>query len=149
MKPAPKNKEPFLSPAVRKQVLAVLTRRYAPRLRHDETFTIEGNAAPDAYTLTVALKNHDESSYLPVEMALVVSENPLMSMDEARASLLDFAGHFFDEYFRTARETTLPIDWEKIPFGELSIRARGWERNRKLEEAADRLLAGESIDDLL
>ena len=115
-------------------------------LQHGELFNISGKAEPDAYIICITFQNEDASLHLPVEVALVHKENPRCTVDEARDVLVDFVDYYFDRYFKGARHVTLPIDWKDFPFGEFTLRARGWERNKKLEDAADRLLAGQPID---
>ena len=84
-----------------------------------------------------------------MEVAARRVDLPGVKPDEARGLLIDFVGYFFDRYFKGGRSTTLPIDWQELPFGEHTVFARGWQRNMQLEEAADRLLAGETVDEFL
>lgn len=142
--------KPLLDTPYKAKVHAALLKRYARFLQPGERFLLAaGDIAHDAWTLAVTFENRDRSVHLPVEMALVAAENPKLDNDEATDVLVDFLDFVFDSYFREAREATLPVDWDKFTFGEFVVRARGWERNLKLEQAADRLLAGESIDDLI
>ncbi len=132
------------------KMLEELTRRHGRFIKHGEVFRVQSHEVEeDAWTMTVVFENADKSLHLPVEVALLVSENPKLKNDEARDVLVDFVGYFFERYFRESREVTLPIDWGTIPFGEFVIRARGWEKNLKLEELADRFLAGEDIGHLV
>ena len=90
-------------------------------------------------------QNRSRTLHLPIDMAVVAADNDKLSDEDARDLLVDFIDYFFDEYFRESRNATLPIDWEKLTFGGHAIRVRGWERNLALEEAADKLLAGEQL----
>lgn len=141
-------KEPYLPESMKEAALSALRKRYGGFLKFGEHFSLEGRAEPDAFTLVLTLENADKSLYVPAELAFVIADNPKSSPDEAREVLLDFGDYFFDRYFKEGRSVTLPIDWEAFPIGDHEVRARGWERNRRLEELADRLLAGESIDDV-
>ena len=127
-------------------VVQGLQQRHGHHLVHGERFAVSGATESDAVTITVTFENADRSQHLPVEAALLRADNPRMSDVEARDILVDFVDYYFDRYFKGARQVTLPVDWKVFPFGEHSIRARGWERNLKLEEAADRILAGEPPD---
>lgn len=126
-----------------------LQQRHGRYLKSGEIFQVSGKAEPDAYIVCVTFANSDHSLHLPVEVALVHKENPRCTPDEARDALVDFVDYYFDRYFKGARHVTLPIDWKDFPFGEFTLRARGWERNKKLEDAADRLLAGQPVLDEL
>ena len=130
--------------------LAELGKRHVRNLRVGEAFHADHQEMDEAtWSLTVTFQNADKSVYLPVEVAMLAAENPRLTSDEARDVLVDFVDYFFDRYFRDAREVTLPIDWGTFPFGEFTVRARGWEKNLRLEQLADRLLAGEPIDHLV
>ena len=130
--------------------LSELTRKSMPFLRSGERFVVGDHSIEEgAWSLTVTFHNTDRSLFLPVELGVVASENPRLNNDEARDVMVDFVDYFFERYFRDAREVTLPIDWGTVPFGEFTLRARGWEKNLRLEELADRLLAGEPIDHLV
>lgn len=139
--------KPLLTPALTTKLEGTLLRRYGPFLQGGERFRVMGSAiAVDAWTLNVIFESRDRTLHLPVELALVINENPRLRNDEAGDILIDFLDYFFDRYFREGREVTMPIDWALFPFGEYSVRARGWERNKRLEDMADRLLAGEAIE---
>ncbi len=142
--------KPLLNDAYEAKFLRTLHQLFGRFLRDGERFALKAHeTASDAWTLSVAFDNADSSLHLPLELALVAAENPKLSNDEARDLLIDFVGYFFERYFEGDRQVTLPLDWQKMPFGEYTIRARGWERNLMLEHAADRLLAGEAIDDVI
>ena len=142
------NRKPFLTEQTTGKVEQGLQNRYGRFLQDGERFKVTGKSEDDAWTICVTFENTDQSLHLPVEVVLMVNENPQCTTDQARDTLVDFIDYYFDRYFKGARHVTLPIDWKAIPFGEYTIRARGWERNLKLEVAADRLLAGGSVDDL-
>ena len=139
----------FLSAEFIETMEETLRRRYARYLADGEGFTVTGEVAEDAWTVCVTFENGDRSLHLPVEAALVVAENPRMNNTQARDVLVDFVDYYFDRYFKSARLVTLPIDWKDVPFGECTVRVRGWEKNLMLEEAADRLLAGEPVESVL
>ena len=137
---------PFLTFEQIEKITGALAVRYRGFLRVGEHFLVAGEALPDAWTIVVTFENADRSLHLPVELAMLPAENPGMRIDGARDALVDFADFFFDSYFRGGRDVTLPLDWMPVPFGEFTLRARGWERNLLLEDAADRLLAGEPVE---
>jgi len=142
-----KKTKPLLSPAYKKKLLDALRTRHARFLKPGEEFSCQdGEIAHDAWTLSVLFQNRSRTLYLPIDMAVVAADNEKLNDEEARDVLVDFIDFFFDEYFRESRNVTLPIDWERLTFGEYTIRARGWERNIALEEAADKLLSGEPLD---
>ena len=141
-------KKPFFPSALRDKFLNALMKRHRSYLRTGESFDAEAEVMPDGWTFKVTFQSQDRSTYLPVELVFLQQDNPGVKDEDARDALMDFADYFFGEYFRDAREVTLPIDWKAFPFGELTIRARGWERNLKLEQAADMLLAGVSLTEV-
>ena len=141
-------KKPFFPVALRDKFISALKKRHQGYLRAGESFAAEAEVMPDGWTLKTTFQSKDRSTYLPVELVFLQADNPGVKDEDARDALMDFADYFFAEYFRDSREVTLPIDWKAFPFGELTIRARGWERNLKLEQAADLLLAGASLTDI-
>jgi len=142
-------KKPLLTPELVSKLEATLLKNYGRYLEYGELFRVTHfDIAPDAWQLSVTFENADRTLHLPVELALVAAENPRLRDDEARDVLIDFLDYVFDRYFQGSRAITIPLDWAALPFGEYSVRARGWEKNMKLEEAADRLLAGEPVEDV-
>ena len=141
-------KKPFFPKSLKDKFLAALLKRHGSYVRQGERFEVEAGVMADGWELKVTFQNADKSTWLPVEMVLLQQDNPGIKDEDARDALMDFADYFFGEYFRDAREVTLPIDWQAFPFGELTIRAKGWERNLKLEQAADLILSGASLSDL-
>lgn len=140
---------PLFNSEFEAKFLGELNKRMSRFVRPGEAFRVTHHAIEDgAWCLSVIFENADRTLHLPVELAVVATDNPKLSNDEARDVLVDFLGYFFDRYFREAREVTLPLDWAPLRFGEYMVRARGWEKNLLLEELADRLLAGEPVDAL-
>jgi len=132
------------------EVNTALLKRYEAYLQPGERLhLVSGQDESDAWTVKVVFENADKSVHLPLEVAARRVDLPGVKPDEARGLLIDFVGYFFDRYFKGGRSTTLPIDWQELPFGEHTVFARGWQRNMQLEEAADRLLAGETVDEFL
>jgi hypothetical protein len=140
--------KPFVSLEFVAKVEQALLIRYGRFLKTGEVFRVNGQSDKEAWSLQIVFENEDRSRHLPIDVAMVVGDNPKCTDDAARTTLVDFVDYFFDRYFQGAREITLPIDWAEFPFNNRKVRARGWEKNLKLEDAADRILAGESIDDL-
>lgn len=140
---------PLMTAEFEQRFLAELQKRSARYLRTGEHFqVVQHEIEEGAWTLSLLFENADRSLHLPVELAVVATENPKLTNDDARDVLVDFVGYFFDKYFHEAREVTLPLDWAPLRFGEFTVRARGWERNLHLEDLADRLLAGEAPEAL-
>ena len=125
-------RKPFMPADFVAKAEAALQNRYGGYLSMGELFKVTGKAELDAWTVCVTFENADQSLHLPVEVALVISDNPRCTAEAARDTLIDFVDYYFDRYFKGARHVTLPIDWKSFPFGEHTIRARGWERNRGL-----------------
>ena len=140
--------KPFIDLEFAVKAAQALLTRYGRFLKEGEVFKVTGKSEDDSWAINVVFENTDHSLHLPMDVVLVARENPKLTDDDVRAVLVDFVDYFFDRYFQGAREITLPIDWAEFPFGDYKVHARGWEKNLKLENAADRLLAGESIDDL-
>jgi hypothetical protein len=142
--------KPFLPKDFLDKANEFLSKRYSPYLQPGEIIRIEsGKAESDAWTIKIVFETADRSLHLPLEIAARRVDMPNTEADEARDLLLDFAAHFYDRYFRGGRTETLPLDWLPFPVEDQTVYARGWERNMRLEEAADRFLAGEQVDDLL
>jgi len=142
--------KPFLPKDFLDKANETLAKKYGPYLQPGEVIRIEsGKAESDAWTIKIIFETADRSVHLPLEMAARRIDMPNTKSDEARDLLLDFAGHFYDRYFKGGRTETLPLDWQPFTIGDHTVYARGWERNMRLEEAADRFIAGEQIDDLL
>jgi hypothetical protein len=140
----------LMTPEFEAKALAALRQRYAAFIRRDEDFRIASHEVEsDAWTLSVVFESADRSLHLPVDVALLAADNGKMANDDARDALVDFVDYFFDRYFRESREATLPIEWAPLTFGEFTVRARGWEKNLRLEELADKLLEGEPIEHLI
>ena len=145
-----KKQKPFLTPEMMKDVNDALTKRYEAYLQPGERLhCVSGIDESDAWTIKVVFENADKSVHLPLEVAGRRMDLAGIKAPDARGILIDFVGFFFDRYFRGGRTTTLPLDWQEMPFGEYTLFVRGWQRNLQLEEAADRLLAGEAIDEFL
>ncbi len=142
-------RKPFISIELSTAIRDALRHRHGAFLRPGERFEVRGESHGDAWGVEITFENADRSLHLPVEVAFLLTDNPGCKEDEARDVMLDFADYFFDAYFRGAREVTLPLDWASFPYGEYTVRARGWERNLKLEDAADKLLAGHPVDDVV
>ena len=138
--------EKFFPSHLKTKFLQALQKRHASYLKPGERFDAAADVMSDGWSLKVTFMNHDKSTWLPMEVVLLHNDNPGIKDGDARDAIMDFADYYFGEYFRDGREVTLPIDWKPFPFGELTIRAKGWERNLKLEEAADLLLKGASIE---
>jgi len=142
------NKKPFFPATLKDKFINALKKRHASYLRPGERFDASAEVMSDGWGFKVTFQNNDQSTWLPVELVLLQQDNPGIKDGDARDALMDFADYFFGEYFRDAREVTLPIDWKPFPFGELTIRAKGWERNLKLEQAADILLSGGDLSSM-
>jgi hypothetical protein len=141
--------KPLLDAAYQAKLLKTLQTTFGRYMRPGEKFLLVSHeAAADAWTLSVTFENTDQSLHLPVELALVSAENPKLTGDEPADLLVDFMGFFLEEYFKGDRQVTLPLDWQTVPYGDFTIRTRGWEQNLKLERQANLLLAGGSLDEV-
>lgn len=112
--------------------------------RGQRSFHISGAADNSVVTVTVLLKNNDESYFYPVEAKIDLTE---FSGDaqEAALFLLDYIALYFEEYFRDDEGVYLPIDWTAHTCEEYQFFLRGQILNQKMEKMADQLLSGQTL----
>ncbi len=113
----------------------------------DCRFAVEAWLESERVCARLTVQSHDKSLHYPMEAAAAVDDDSPLVVDEALGVALDFLGFYLGEYVTSDGEVLLPLDWQAFTFGDREVFARGWERNLALEEAADRFLAGEPIDE--
>ncbi|MFH1223263.1 MAG: hypothetical protein V1647_02845 [Pseudomonadota bacterium] len=135
-------KDRFFKPEEIAQMEAVFNERFFSFLKNDENIYFEGYFSEQTCYITVTLKNQDETYYYPFETALPMNENPNTSEEEAKITLLDFTGEYFNEFFTNERGTLIPIEWTLYKEDGKNIYARGQVLNKKLEDMAEEVLNG-------
>ncbi|MEI6093054.1 MAG: hypothetical protein WCQ47_05150 [bacterium] len=133
-------KNRFFTPEEIAQMEAIFNEYFFDKLNKDENIYFEGYYEDEVCYLTLILKNSDESFYYPFETSLSLKDNPDISAEEARLSLMDFIGTYFDDYFTENRDAFVLIDWTSYKVEDLNIYARGQVINKKLENMADDIL---------
>ena len=113
------------------------------RLLREERFTVSASLQEGSVVLQLVLERHDHSLRYQMECAKEVPEDESRSVQETLELCLDYLDWYLGEYFESARELLLPLDWQTHQFGDVDILARGDVRNPSLDEAADAWLRGE------
>ena len=133
-------KDRFFTPEEIGEIEAVFNDRFFAYLKTDENIFVEGHYSEATCFITLIFKNQDETYYYPFEASLSSVENPDIQADEAKMTLVDFIGAYFDEFFAEERQTYVPINWATFNIEGVKIKARGQISNKKLEKQADELL---------
>ena len=116
----------------------ILNLKYA-HISGERFFTIEDENSADVILMRVILKNTKESFYYPVE-GRIKKDGLTIPAKEAALCLIDYIDYYFDEFFQTKEETTLPIDWHDFSYEGLNFQLRGQVINRHSEKLADGIL---------
>ena len=95
----------------------------------------------------ITVQRRDKSLHYPMEAAVLIGDDSKAVVEESLWLAFDFLGYYLGEYVASGGEVLLTLDWKLVTFGDREVYARGWERNLALEDAADRFLAGEEIDE--
>ncbi len=131
-----------LTAAENSDIASALQRKYAA-FTGNRKFTLDSEADSQSVSLTLTLKNDDESFFYPVEGRIAWREEGL-SQKAAAGVLIDVMDNYFQEYLVNDGEVFLPIDWQDYESADgQKIQLRGQIRNLKLEKMADDLLAGQ------
>jgi hypothetical protein len=120
--------------------------RFQSYIMNEEDISFEGYYTDQALYLTLILKNFDESFYYPVETVVSKTDNKGIGSAQARFTLLDFIGAYFEEFFESNRETFLPIVWSPFTLNEITLSCKGQILNRKLDKLGDELLRAAGYD---
>ncbi len=124
-----------------------MQQRHQSHLNEGEYFEVSGYRSLGEVYTQVILRNVEESLYYPVECQIDLLRSDIEGPLEAMYLLLDFQDYYFGRYLSEDRDVYLAIDWAEYQFEDHVIVARGQIFNRKLEQIADRLLAGEKLDE--
>ena len=124
-----------------------MVHRHQTHLDEGEDFEVSGYRSLGEVYTQVILRNVEESLYYPVECQIDLLRSDIEGPLEAMYLLLDFQDYYFGRYLSEDRDVYLAIDWAEYQFEDHVIVARGQIFNRKLEQIADRLLAGEKLDE--
>ena len=116
--------------------------KHASYLSEDEWFEISGYRAKREVSISITLRNKDDSLHYPVECRMDLDSNPVAGPVAAQDVLLDFQDYYFSRYFEEDRDLYLPIDWANMQFERYTLQARGQILNAKVEDLADLLMAG-------
>lgn len=133
-------KKRFFTPEEIAQMEAIFNEYFFDKLKKDENIFFEGHYEDEVCYVTLILKNSDESFYYPFETSLSLKDNSEVTAEDARLSLMDFIGSYFDYYFEQNRDAFVLIDWTSYKMDDLTIYARGQVFNKKLENMGDDIL---------
>lgn len=122
-------------------LIQILNRKYAVYLK-GRFFRLSVSADNFAAYVTVTLLSQDESFYYPVE-ARVAHKDQGIEPKEAVFAVLDYIDIYFDEYFREAENTFLPVDWTTYTFEDMELDLKAQVKNKKAEDLASQILSGD------
>lgn len=133
------------SPVELANIENMLNLRFA-RWRKERRFHVEVNAKADVLEVTVLLANPDRSYYYPVE-ARILPRVQNVHPKQAMSFLVEYLEAYFEEYFAGDEDVYLPIDWTNYDYEGIEFQLRGQVKNLLLESLADKLLAGEQLEE--
>ena len=136
-----------ITKAEAEEIAQLMQQRHQSHLNEGEYFEVSGYRSLGEVYTQVILRNVEESLYYPVECQIDLLRSDIEGPLEAMYLLLDFQDYYFSRYLSEDRDVYLAIDWAEYQFEDHVIVARGQIFNRKLEQIADRLLAGEKLDE--
>lgn len=125
------------------RIAQMLMQRHASYLNEEEYFEVSGHRSKEEVYTTVTLTNQDNSLHYPVECRMDLTVNPVAGPVAAQDVLLDFQDYYFGRYFEEDRDIYLTIDWSAVQFDNYTLQTKGQISNPKVEQLADRLMAGE------
>lgn len=108
-------------------------------------FDIESKSDDKSVAIKVTLRDSKGVFVYPVEARMSLEDQDL-SVTEARDFLLDYVDDYFNEFLANGEETLLTIDWSDYECDGYDIQMRGQILNAHLEQMADKLLSGETLD---
>jgi len=111
------------------------------------TFALESELFSNKFILRLTLSTPDRVWHYPMEAGCSLTTDSPTEEREKVLAAVDFLGHVVAEYLESGGERLLPLDWMEFDYLGTPVFARGWERNALVEDAADRLLAGETLSD--
>lgn len=127
------------------ELATLLNKKYKVQL-DDKSFSVSAKMEEGVVSVTVVLKNKDESFYYPVEARVKHIEEEL-SPGEALYFLVDYIDTYFEEYLTEDDNIYLPIDWASFEYEAVSFELKGQILNRKADLLADQLLSDLSTSD--
>ncbi|NOZ01592.1 MAG: hypothetical protein GXP54_06855 [Deltaproteobacteria bacterium] len=129
-----------------RKVSDLLTSTWGNKL-DDEIFKIKGRVEPGFVELSVSIEKRDRTFRYAMTFRAMLEENSI-GVDEGLALVLDFLGHYLEQYFEADRELYLPLDFQSYEFGDHRVLARGDVTNPQLDEMADEIITrGVPLDD--
>lgn len=135
-----------ITEAEAEEIATLMQQRHRSYLNEGEQFEVSGYRSSGEVYTKVVLRNEDESLYYPVECQMDLLHSNIEGPLEAMYLLLDFQDYYFGRFLSEDRDVYLAIDWAEYHFEDQVIAARGQIFNRKLDQLAERLLAGEKLD---
>lgn len=136
---------PLLQPGQAQKITSSLTARFARSLR-GESFEVSGRLQEHTAVARVVLSKPDRSFVYEMHAAFDTDSERLMTTAEALEVCFDFLGWYLSEYFESGRELLLPLDYKPHRFGDLTVMARGEDRNAALDDLADAWLRGDATE---
>ncbi|HBQ21862.1 MAG: hypothetical protein A2Z91_01795 [Deltaproteobacteria bacterium GWA2_38_16] len=106
-------------------------------LEPHEQISIEGAIYPKEMLISIALTGTVKYTTCLASMELNTKK---YTLDNHVHIMIDSMGSFFDEYFESEREVTLPEVWTKYEAGEDYVYMRMSTQNEILEAKADAIL---------
>lgn len=125
----------------------VFREKYLTKFKDDEDILFEGYFSENTLFITAIFKNHEETFYYPFETSINSEDNPSLKDAEARLLLLDFIDEYFESFFKSERNTFIPIDWTSFKFKDNELYARGQIVNKKVEDETLEFLEKNGYDE--
>ncbi len=129
------------------QLGGVLDRKYS-FWRKDRRFQVSAYADHEGTYAKVVLSDKKKSFYYPVEARIGHFDHE-MSRKDAAFFLLDYIDCYFEEFFKEDENIFLKIDWATQEIEGLNFQIRGQVLNLYMEDLANRILSGESPQDVI
>lgn len=120
------------------EIEAALSASYSSHIT-GEVFNVSGRFEPGFLHLDVTLRKRDDSWCYAMQFRCALAENKV-TQEEALDLTVDFAGWYLDQYFESARDLILPLDFQPYNLGENIIYACGDIDMPNLTRMADEIL---------
>jgi hypothetical protein len=131
----------FFTPEEIAKMESAFNEEFLSFLNRDENIYIEGYIDEEKVMyLNLTLKNREETYFYPFQTKILESENSDLKEEDAMHLLLDFIASYFDDFFKSSRNTFVLIDWKKYEFKERVLYAKGQVLNKRAEDLADKFL---------
>jgi hypothetical protein len=127
----------FWSKEDEKALAEAFNYRFSKYLK-EELFFIESALCQENLQVRVTLKSKENDKSYPVEAVSLLGDDPKKNLTKTSKYTMELVGDYFEEYFSSKREIFLPLDWSSHDYKGVTILLRGFLRDLKLENLADK-----------